>query len=57
MFLRFLKMLLWIFLVFTASTFTVLLPIDSINVAKSQGGLDQFTWGKWVPFLVIVFLN
>jgi len=45
-FLRFIKILVWIFLAFTILTMPILLPLDSVHVSSSQTGLNRFTWGK-----------
>ncbi|KAG6857786.1 hypothetical protein H0H87_004202 [Tephrocybe sp. NHM501043] len=46
MFLRFLKMLVWIFLTFTALTFAVIVPVIAANVKNSQSGLDRISWNN-----------
>ncbi|KAJ7747247.1 DUF221 family protein [Mycena metata] len=49
MFLRFLKMLIWIFFVFTVSTFLVIIPVDIVGVTGSSAvGLDRVTWSNIV---------
>ncbi|KIK66859.1 hypothetical protein GYMLUDRAFT_37938 [Collybiopsis luxurians FD-317 M1] len=44
MFLRFLKMLIQIFLVFTIVTFAVLIPVDFIGQHGGKSSLDRITW-------------
>lgn len=46
MFLRFLKMLAWIFLVFTILTWAVLLPVNAGGVKSAFSGLDTLSWSK-----------
>lgn len=48
MFLRFLKMLIWIFLGFTLLTFAVIVPIDAIGIANtdSNNALERISWTK-----------
>ncbi|KAF8070342.1 DUF221 family protein [Lyophyllum atratum] len=46
MFLRYLKMLIWIFLVFTLLTFTVIIPVIAANVRNSQSGLERISWNN-----------
>ena len=48
MFLRYLKMLIWIFLVFTIITWTVLIPVDIAGVKSGFDGLDKLSWSKYV---------
>ncbi|KAJ7045820.1 DUF221 family protein [Mycena alexandri] len=49
MFLRFLKMLIWIFFVFTVSTFLVIIPVDIVGVTGGSAvGLDRVTWSNIV---------
>jgi calcium permeable stress-gated cation channel len=52
MFLRFLKMLIWIFLAFTIVTWLILIPVDAAGVKSAFDSLDKLTWSKYVhPFL------
>lgn len=44
MFLRFLKMLLWIFLAFSILSFMVIIPVDIVGVVSDRVGLDRITW-------------
>ncbi|KAJ7217741.1 DUF221 family protein [Mycena pura] len=44
MVLRFMKLLIWIFLVFTISTFLIIIPVDIVNV---QGGSDPINRVSW----------
>jgi hypothetical protein len=46
MFLRFLKLLLKIFLMFTFLTFAVIMPADAVGVDSEAKGLDLVTWTK-----------
>ncbi|KAJ7680638.1 DUF221 family protein [Mycena polygramma] len=49
MLLRYLKMLIWIFLVFTISTFLVIIPIDAVGVQGIQNDpLERITWSNIV---------
>ena len=52
MFLRFLKMLIVIFFVFTVVTWPILLPLAAADVPGSRSdGLDKLSWGKFVTTL------
>ncbi|KAJ7268676.1 late exocytosis, associated with Golgi transport-domain-containing protein [Mycena haematopus] len=46
MVLRYLKMLIWIFLVFTVSTFLVIIPVDIVGIPSSQttDPIQRVTW-------------
>ncbi|KAJ3888452.1 DUF221 family protein [Lentinula edodes] len=44
MFLRFLKMLVWIFLVFTVLTFAVIVPVDMIGQSGATSNLEKISW-------------
>ncbi|KAJ3853610.1 DUF221 family protein [Lentinula lateritia] len=44
MFLRFLKMLVWIFLVFTILTFAVIVPVDVIGQNGATSSLEKISW-------------
>ncbi|KAF8825413.1 hypothetical protein HHX47_DHR7000217 [Lentinula edodes] len=44
MFLRFLKMLVWIFLVFTVLTFAVIVPVDMIGQNGATSNLEKISW-------------
>ncbi|KAJ3865912.1 DUF221 family protein [Lentinula novae-zelandiae] len=44
MFLRFLKMLVWIFLVFTVLTFAVIVPVDMIGQNGATSYLEKISW-------------
>ncbi|KAF9467356.1 DUF221 family protein [Collybia nuda] len=44
MFLRFMKLLIWVFLVFTILTFLVIIPATAANVKGSRAGLDRISW-------------
>ncbi|KAF7361617.1 hypothetical protein MVEN_00504900 [Mycena venus] len=70
MVLRFLKMLIWIFLVFTISTFLVIIPVDIVGIPVSSGTdrIDRVTWTNipsdksyknrfWAHILMIYFLT
>ncbi len=46
MFLRFIKMLIWIFLVFTITTFAIIAPADVAGVKSTNEGLDRLSWTK-----------
>jgi hypothetical protein len=49
MFLRFIRLLMIIFAVFTAITWPILLPIDAAGVSNpTREGLDKLSWGKYV---------
>ncbi|KAJ6594223.1 DUF221 family protein [Mycena capillaripes] len=49
MVLRFLKMLVWIFFVFTISTFLVIVPVDIVGVQSSvSDSLERVTWSNIV---------
>ncbi|KAF7334111.1 DUF221-domain-containing protein [Mycena venus] len=69
MVLRFLKMLIWIFLVFTIATFLVIIPVDVVGIPPSgQDLLQRLTWTNipsdnkhrhrfWAHILVIYLLT
>ncbi|KAK7031452.1 hypothetical protein R3P38DRAFT_2923651 [Favolaschia claudopus] len=46
MFLRYLKMLIWIFLVFTLSTSLTIIPVDIVGIPRAQNEdpIDRVTW-------------
>ncbi|KAF9058941.1 hypothetical protein BDP27DRAFT_529917 [Rhodocollybia butyracea] len=44
MFLRFLKMLVWIFLVFTVLTFVIIVPVDFVGQNGASSSLEKITW-------------
>jgi calcium permeable stress-gated cation channel len=46
MFLRFLKLLARIFLVFTILTWAVLLPVNAVGVKSAFRGLGTLSWSK-----------
>ncbi|RDB24859.1 Uncharacterized protein RSN1 [Hypsizygus marmoreus] len=46
MFLRFLKMLVWIFSVFTLLTFVVIIPAIAANVQSPYTGLERISWSN-----------
>jgi calcium permeable stress-gated cation channel len=47
MFLRFIRLLMIIFFVFTVVTWPVLLPVDAADITGSdREGLDKLSWGK-----------
>ncbi|KAF8893933.1 late exocytosis, associated with Golgi transport-domain-containing protein [Infundibulicybe gibba] len=48
MFLRFLKMLIWIFLVFTILTFAIIIPAVTIHVDNTTTGLERISWSNIV---------
>jgi hypothetical protein len=48
MFLRFLKMLVWIFLMFTFLTWAILIPVDAAGVRSSFDSLEKLSWSKCV---------
>ncbi|PFH52049.1 hypothetical protein AMATHDRAFT_57827 [Amanita thiersii Skay4041] len=50
MLLRFLQMLIWIFLVFTLLTFAVIIPVNAINVTGSMNGLERISWTNITSF-------
>ncbi|KAJ3732412.1 DUF221 family protein [Lentinula guzmanii] len=44
MFLRFLKILVWVFLVFTVLTFAVIIPVDLIGQNGTSSNLEKISW-------------
>ncbi|KAF5351925.1 hypothetical protein D9756_007456 [Leucocoprinus leucothites] len=44
MFLRYLKLLMRIFLVFTLLTFAVIIPADAAGITSSKSGLERISW-------------
>ncbi|KAF7782412.1 hypothetical protein Agabi119p4_1788 [Agaricus bisporus var. burnettii] len=44
MFLRYIKLLIWIFLVFTLSTFVVIIPADAVGITSDKEGLERISW-------------
>ncbi|KAJ3756725.1 DUF221 family protein [Lentinula raphanica] len=44
MFLRFLKILVWIFLVFTVVTFAVIVPVNAIGQDGAKSSLEKISW-------------
>jgi hypothetical protein len=46
MVLRFLKMLIWIFLVFAISTLLVIVPVDTVGVQGAGSDIERITWSK-----------
>ncbi|KIY74044.1 DUF221-domain-containing protein [Cylindrobasidium torrendii FP15055 ss-10] len=44
MFLRFIKMLVWIFLAFTLLSFAVIIPVDMAGIQSGHVGLDRLSW-------------
>ncbi|KAF8917993.1 hypothetical protein CPB85DRAFT_1284409 [Mucidula mucida] len=65
MFLRFIKMLIWIFLVFTITTFAIIAPADVAGVKSTNEGLDRLSWTnvvelgdqkRFAAHIVVVYL-
>ncbi|KZS87835.1 DUF221-domain-containing protein [Sistotremastrum niveocremeum HHB9708] len=65
MFLRFLRIMIWIFGVFTVATWVVLLPVDAANIPDSnETGLSRFQWGnitqsqspRFAAHIILVYL-
>ncbi|KAJ7899036.1 DUF221 family protein [Mycena leptocephala] len=48
MVLRFLKMLIWIFLVFAISTLLVIVPVDTVGVQGAGADIERITWSNIV---------
>lgn len=50
MFLRFIKMLVWIFAAFTVLTMAVIVPLNTVNVKTKDihDDLDKISWIKYV---------
>ncbi|KXN90147.1 hypothetical protein AN958_04637 [Leucoagaricus sp. SymC.cos] len=46
MFLRYIKLLIRIFLVFTLSTFAVIIPADAAGITSAQDGLERISWSN-----------
>jgi len=46
MFLRYLKLLMWIFLIFTLLTFAVVIPVDAAGIVSTEGALERISWTK-----------
>ncbi|KAJ7141507.1 hypothetical protein C8R44DRAFT_604374 [Mycena epipterygia] len=47
MVLRFLKMLIWIFFVFTISTFLIIVPVDTVGIQSPSGDpIQRLTWSN-----------
>ena len=46
MFMRFLRMMLWIFGAVWIVSWAVLMPVDSVDSGSGQTGLDMFTFGN-----------
>ncbi|TFK74613.1 DUF221-domain-containing protein [Pluteus cervinus] len=65
MFLRFIKMLIKIFMVFTVLTFAVIIPADTINILSDTKELDRISWtnilepkdqGRFVAHIVVAYV-
>jgi hypothetical protein len=50
MYLRFIKLLCTIFLVFTITTFLIVVPVDAAGIDSGLKGLEKISWSKYVPF-------
>lgn len=48
MFLRFIRLLIIIFLVFTISTFIIIIPVNAAYIPTVNKGLDRISWSKYV---------
>ncbi|KAG2015869.1 DUF221 family protein [Coprinopsis cinerea AmutBmut pab1-1] len=48
MFLRFIKLLVWIFLAFTIVTFLVIIPADAVNIQSTLTGVERISWSNIV---------
>jgi len=48
MFLRFVRLLMIIFLLFTWSTFIIIIPANSAYIESTLHGLDRISWSKCV---------
>lgn len=46
MFLRFIKLLAKIFLIFTILTFAVIVPVDAVGIKTELKGLERISWTK-----------
>ncbi|KAF9453915.1 DUF221-domain-containing protein [Macrolepiota fuliginosa MF-IS2] len=44
MFLRYIKLLIWVFLVFTILTFLVIIPADAVGITSAAQGLEKISW-------------
>jgi hypothetical protein len=55
MFLRFIKLLMAIFLVFTLTSFLVIIPTNALYIGSGFQGLDRISWSKYE--LVFASLN
>lgn len=51
MFLRFIKLLIKIFLAFTVISFAIIVPVDIVNVQSVKDVLEKISWTKWVSRL------
>lgn len=47
MFLRFLRLLIIIFSVFTLLTFTIIVPANAVHIESSLKGLERISWTKF----------
>ena len=48
MFIRFIRLLIIIFSVFTLATFLVIVPANVLRVASDKRGLERIAWTKFV---------
>ncbi|KAL0946485.1 hypothetical protein HGRIS_012702 [Hohenbuehelia grisea] len=46
MFMRYLRMLMITFLIFTVITFPIIMPIDAVGINTGREGLDRITWSN-----------
>ncbi|KAK0441132.1 DUF221 family protein [Armillaria borealis] len=65
MFLRFVKMLIWIFAVFTFVTMVTIVPVNIVGVQSTNTGLDRISWSnivnkgdqkRFAAHIVVVYL-
>ncbi len=48
MFIRFIRLLIIIFSVFTLATFLIIVPANALRIASDKRGLERIAWTKFV---------
>lgn len=46
MFLRYIKLLIRVFFMFTLLTFAVIIPADAVGITSAKEGLERISWTK-----------
>lgn len=55
MFIRFIRLLIIIFSVFTPVTFLIIVPANALRVASDKKGLERIAWTKFVAIHYSMF--